>query len=161
MSVSWEGRRGLEEWKPEMHIDNEVRALTTCFNNLPFSIKSDLACKAQLPRSSSFSFLLNILRAWNLKQWDLRWPKAPQWWQTMCLGLLGFLGRDLTAWFCSFFNMEYWGLMWSITLQWWQVGTNLDPFKSLGWDLNEGLGLGAFSPLFGFFCVEKCTPICL
>ena len=28
--------------------------------NLPFSIKSGLACKAQLPRSSSFSFFFNF-----------------------------------------------------------------------------------------------------
>ena len=135
-----------------MHIDKEVKALTTCFNNLPLSIKSGLACKAQLPRSSSFSFLLILLRDWNLEQWGLRWPKALQWWQTMCLDPLGFLGRDLVTWFCSLFNVEHWGLMWPITPQWWQVGTNLDPLKSLRWDLNEGFGLRAFLSTFWFLC---------
>ena len=45
MSVSWEVRQGLKEWESKMHIDKEVRALTICFNNLPLSIKFDLACK--------------------------------------------------------------------------------------------------------------------
>ena len=39
-----------------MHIVNDVRTLKTFLKNLPFSIKSGLACKAQLPRNSSFSF---------------------------------------------------------------------------------------------------------
>ena len=77
MSVSWEVRRGLEEWKLEMHIDKELRALNTSFNNMLLSLKSDLPCIAQLPKGSSFSFLLILLRAWNLEQWSLRWPKAP------------------------------------------------------------------------------------
>ena len=105
MSASWEVRQGLEEWEPEMHIDKELRVLNTFFNNMLFSLKSDLLFLAQLPRGSSFSFLLILLRAWNLEQWGLRWPKASQWWQTMCLGLLGFLGRDLVIWFCSLFNL--------------------------------------------------------
>ena len=148
MSVSWKARRGLEEWELKMHIDKEVRISKTFFNNLPFSPKSSLACKAQLPRSSSFSFLLILLRAWNLEQWSLRWPRAPQWWQTMGLGPLCFLGRDLGPWFRSFFNMGHWGLMWSITPQWWQLGTNLNLLNSLGWDLNKGLGLKVFLSTF-------------
>ena len=105
MSVSWEERWGLEEWESEMHIGKEVRTSKTFFNNLPFFIKFDLACKAQLLRSSSFSFLLILLRAWNLEQWGLRWPKAPQWWQTMCLGPLGLSGKDLATWVCCLFNL--------------------------------------------------------
>ena len=116
----------------DVHIDKEIRALTTCFNNLPLSIKSDLAFLAQLPRRSSFSLLLILLRVWNLKQWGLRWPNALQWWQTMGLGPLGLLRRDLATWFCSLLNIEHWGLMWPITPQWWPVGTNSDPLKSLG-----------------------------
>ena len=143
-----------------MHIDKEVRALTTYFNNLPLSIKSGLACKTQLPRSSSFFFVL--LRVWNLEQWGLRRPKAPQWWQTMCLGLLSFLGRDLAIWFCFLFNIEHWGFMWPITPQWWQVGTNLDSLKFLGWDLNEGLGLKVFLSTFWFlFYRGMCTDLSL
>ena len=150
MSVLWEVRRRLEEWEPKMHIDKEVRALITCFNNIQFSPKSDFAFIAHLPNRSSFSFLFILLRAWNLEQCGLRWPKAPQWWQTMCLGPLGFLGRDLAPWFYSFFNMEHWDLMWPITPHWWHVGTNLDPLNSLGWDLNIGLGLRAFLSTFWF-----------
>ena len=59
-----------------MHIDKEVKALTTCFINLPLLIKSGLACKAQLPRSSSLSFLLILLRVWNLEQCDLKMTKG-------------------------------------------------------------------------------------
>ena len=109
-----------------------------------FSLKTDLPFLAQLPRSSSFSFLLILLRAWNLEQWGHRWPKAPQWWQTMCLCLLGFLERHLATWFCSLYNLWHWGLIWSITPQWWQVGINLNPSKALGWDLNRGFDLTAF-----------------
>ena len=151
MSVSWEVRRGLEEWEPEMHIDKELRALNNFFNNMLLSLKSGLSFLAQLPRSSSFSFLLILLRAWNLEQWGLRWSKVPQWWQTMCLGPLGLLRRNLATWVCSLFNLGHWGLMWLITPQWWQVGTNLDPLNSLGWDLNRGLGLRAFLSTFWFF----------
>ena len=85
MSVSWEVRWGLEEWELEMHIDKELRALNTFFNNMLFSLKLGLPFLAQFPWSSSFSFLLILLRAWNLEQWGLRWLKAPQWWQIMCL----------------------------------------------------------------------------
>ena len=105
MSVSRELRRGLEEWEPEMHIVKELRVLNIFFNNMLFSLKIGLLFLAQLPRSSSFSFLLILLKAWNLEQWGFTWPKAPQWWQTMCLGLLGFLGGDLATWFCSLFNL--------------------------------------------------------
>ena len=82
MSVSWEVRRGLEEWEPEMNIDKEVRTLKSFFNNLLFSPKSGLTFISQLPKILSFSyfFFLILLRAWNLEQWGLRWPKAPQWW---------------------------------------------------------------------------------
>ena len=111
MSVLWEVRWGLEEWESEMHIVKELRALNTFFNNMLFSLKSGLLFLAQLPRSSSFSFLLILLRAWNLEQWGLRWPKAPQWWQTMFLGPLGFLERDLATWFCSLFKLWHWGLI--------------------------------------------------
>ena len=76
MSVLREERQGLEEWELEIHIDNELRALNTFFNNMLFSLKSNLPFLAQLPRSSGLSFLFIILRAWNLKQWDLRWSKA-------------------------------------------------------------------------------------
>ena len=124
------------------------KSIKTFFNNIPFSSKSGLANKAQLLRSSSFSFLLILLRAWNLDQCGLRWPKAPQWWQTMCLGPLGLLGRDLATWFCFHFNLGHWGLIWPITPQWWQVWTNLDPLNSLGWDLNRGLGLRVFLSTF-------------
>ena len=160
MSVSREVRRGLEEWEPEMHIVKELKALNIFFNNMLFSLKTSLLFLAQLPRNSSFSFLFILLRAWNLEQWGLRWPKAPQWSQTMCLGLLGFLGRDLVTWFCSLFNLWHWGLIWLITLQWWQVGTNLDQSKALGWDLNGALTKRHFSPPFDFFYVEECTLIC-
>ena len=101
MSVSWEVRRELEEWELEMHIDKELRALNTFFNNILFSLKFILPFLAQLPWSSSFFFLLILLRAWNLEHWGLKWPKAPQWWHTICLGPLGFLERDLTTCFCS------------------------------------------------------------
>ena len=67
MSVSWEVRRGLEEWEPEMHIDKELRAFNIFFNNMLFSLKTGLLFLAQLPTSSSFSFLLIILKAWNLE----------------------------------------------------------------------------------------------
>ena len=97
-----------------------------------------------------FFFSLILIKAWNLDHWGLRWPKALQWWQTMCLGPLGFLGRDLATWFCSFFNLWHWGLIWPITPQWWQVGTNLDPSKALGWDLNGGFDLTAFLSTFWF-----------
>ena len=138
----------FEEWEPEMHIDKEVRTSKTFFNNLPFFPKIGLICKAQLPKSSSFSFLLILLRAWNLEKWGLKWPNAPQWWQTVCLVPLDFLGRHLTTWFCSLFNLEHWGLIWLITPQWWQVKTNLYPSKTLGWDLNKGFGLRAFLSAF-------------
>ena len=150
MSVSREVRRGLEEWEPEMHIVKELRAINISFNNMLFSLKTGLFFLAQFPKSSSFSFLLILLKAWNLEHWRLRWPKAPQWWQTMCLDLLGFLGRDLATWFCSLFNLEHWGLMWPIAPQWWQVETNLDPFKTLGWDLNGGFDLTVFLSTFWF-----------
>ena len=42
MSVSWKVRLGLEKWEPEMHIDKELRALNTFFNNMLFSIKIGL-----------------------------------------------------------------------------------------------------------------------
>ena len=109
-----------KSWKnenPEMHIDKEVKALTTCFNNLPLSNKSSLDFLAQHPRNSSFSFLLIFLKAWNLEQWSLRWSKAPQWWQKMCLGPLGFLERYLATWFYSLFNFGHWGLIWLVTPQ--------------------------------------------
>ena len=160
MSVSREVRRGLEEWEPKTRIIKELRALNTFFNNMLFSLKSSLLFLTQLPRNSSFSFLLILLRAWNLEQWDLRWPKAPQWWQTMCLGQLGFLGRDLITWFCSLFNLWHLGLIWPITPQLWQVGTNLDPSKALGWDQNGGFDLIAFLSTFCFFYVKECTLIC-
>ena len=35
-------RLGLEEWKPEMHIDKELRALYTFFNNILFLLKTGL-----------------------------------------------------------------------------------------------------------------------
>ena len=155
MNVSWEVRQGLEECEPEMHIDKKVRTSKTFSNNLPFSPKIGFAFIAHLPNNSSFSFLLILLRAWKLEQCGLRWPKAPQWWQTMGLGPLGLLGRDLATWVCSLFNLGHWGLMWPITPQWWQVGTNLDPLNSLGWDLNRGLGLRAFLSTFCFLlCVR-------
>ena len=160
MSVSWEVRQGLEEWELEIHIDKELRTLNTFFNNMLFSIKTGLPFLAYLQRSSSFSFPLILLSAWNLEQWGLRWPKAPQWWQTMCLGPLGFLGRNLITWFCFLFNLWHCGLIWPITPQWWQVGTNLDPSKALDWDLNGSFDLTTFSPPLDFFYVEKCTPIC-
>ena len=160
MSVSKEVRRELEEWEPEMHIVKELRALNIFFNNILFSLKTGLLFLAQPPRSSSFSFLLILLRAWNLEQWGLRWPKAPQWWQTMCLGLLGFLGRDLATWFYSLFNLWHWGLIWPITPQWWQVGINLDPSKALGWDLNRGFDLTTFLSTFWFLlCGEMYTDL--
>ena len=149
MSVSWEVRRRLEELESEMHIYKEVRTSKNFFNNLPFSLKTGLACKAQLPRSSSLSWLFILLGTWNLEQWGLRWPKTPKWWQTMCLGLLGFLGKDLTTWF-YFLNFGHWGLIWPITPQWWQVRTNLDLSKILDWNLNEGFGLRAFLSTFWF-----------
>ena len=121
MSVSLEVRQGLEEWESKMHIDKELRALNTLFNNVLFSLKSGLPFLAQLPRNSNLSFLLILLRARNLKHWGLKWPKAPQWWQTMCLGPLGFLGRDLATWFCSLFNLWHWGLIWPITPQWCEL----------------------------------------
>ena len=153
-------RRGLEEWEPEMHIVKELRALNIFFNNMLFSLKSSLLFLTQLPRNSSFSFLLILLRAWNLEQWDLRWPKAPQWWQTMCLGQLGFLGRDLITWFCSLFNLWHLGLIWPITPQLWQVGTNLDPSKALDWDLNGCFDLTAFLSTFWFLlCGEMHTDL--
>ena len=160
MSVSWEVRRGLEEWELEMHIDKELRALNTIFNNMLFSLKFGLPFLAQLPRSSSFSFLLILLKPRNLEHWGLRWPKTPQWWQTMRLGPLGFLGRDLATWFYSLFNLEHWGLMWPITPQLWQVWTILDPFKTLDWDLNRGFGLRAFLSTFWFLlCGGKNTDL--
>ena len=55
ISVSWEVRRGLEEWEPEMNIDKEVRTLKSFFNNLPFSPKSGLTFISQLPKILSFS----------------------------------------------------------------------------------------------------------
>ena len=33
---------GLEEWEPEIHIDKELRALNTLFNNMLFSLKTGL-----------------------------------------------------------------------------------------------------------------------
>ena len=117
MSVSWKVRRGLKEWESEMHIEKELKALNIFFNNMLFSLKSSLPFLAQLPWISSFSFLLILLRAWNLEQWGLRWPKTPQWWQTMSLGPLGLLGKDLAPWFYSFFNMGHWGLLWPIISQ--------------------------------------------
>ena len=158
MSVSREVRWVLEEWELEMHIVKELRALNIFFNNMLFSLKTGLLFLAQLPRNSSFSFLLILLRAWNLEQWGLRWPKAPQRWQIVCLGLVSFLGRDLATWFYSLFNLWHWGLIWPITPQWWQVGTNLNPSKTLGWDLNRGFDLTAFFSTFWY--VEECTPIC-
>ena len=148
--LSWEVRRRLEEWEPEIHIYKELRALNTFFNNMLFSPKFGLLFLAQLPRSSSFSFLLILLRAWNLEQWGLRWPKAPQWWQAMCLGPLDFLGKDLVTWFCSLFNLWHWCLIWPITLQWWQVGKNLDPIKAFDWGLNGGFNSKAFLYTFWF-----------
>ena len=109
-----------KSWKnenPKMHIDKEIRISKTFFNNLPFSPKSSFAFIAQLPKSSSFYFLLILLRAWNLEQRGLRWPKAPQWWQKMCLGPLVFLGRYLATWFYSLFNFGHWGLIWLVTPQ--------------------------------------------
>ena len=135
MSVSWEVRREFEEWEPKMHIDKEVRTLKTFFNNLPFSPQIRFCFHSTTSKKLKFFFFfffLILLRAWNLKQWGLRWPKAPQQWQTMSLCPQGLLGRDLATWFCSFFNKEHWGLMWPITKQWWQVETNLDPSKTLG-----------------------------
>ena len=44
-------------------FNNELRALNTFFNNMLFSLKTGLPFLAQLPRSSSFSFLLILLRA--------------------------------------------------------------------------------------------------
>ena len=41
-SVSWKVRRGLEEWEPEMHVDKELRALNTFFNNMLFPLKTSL-----------------------------------------------------------------------------------------------------------------------
>ena len=127
-----------------MHINKEVRISKTLFNNLPFSPKIGFAFIPQLPESSSSFFLLILLRAWNLEQWDLRWPKAPQLWQTMYLGPLGFLGRDLAIWFYSLFNFGHWDLIWLITPQWWQIETNLDLSKTLDWDLNGSFGLKVF-----------------
>ena len=148
--MRWE----LEEWELEMHIVKELRALNIFFNNMLFSLKTGLLFLAQLPRSSSFSFLLILLRAWNLEQRGLRWLKAPQWWQIMCLGPLGFLGRDLATWFCSLFNLWHWSLIWPITPQWWQVATNLDLSKTLDWDLNGGFDLRAFLYTFWFLLCE-------
>ena len=107
------------------------------------------------PDSSIYSFSFLSLIFWSTKHLTgLRWPKEPQWWQTMCLGPLGFLRRDLATWFCYLFNMEHWGHMWLITPQWWQVVTNLDLLNSLGWDLTGGLGLKAF---FSTFWDRKST----
>ena len=52
MSVLREVRRGLEEWEPEMHIVNELRALNIFFNNMLFSLKTILLFLAQLDRKS-------------------------------------------------------------------------------------------------------------
>ena len=43
MSVSWKERRGLEEWELKMHIDKELKALNTLFNNMLFLLKTGLA----------------------------------------------------------------------------------------------------------------------
>ena len=67
MSVLREVRRGLEEWEPEMHIVKELRALNIFFNNMLFSLKTGLLFLAQFPKSSSFYFLLILLKAWNLE----------------------------------------------------------------------------------------------
>ena len=151
--LKWVSHKKRDEgWKNEnrryIYIDNELRALKTFFNNMLFSLKSSLPFLVQLPWNSSFSFLLILLRAWNLEHWGLRWPKTPQWWQTMCLSPLGFLGKDLIIWFCSLFNLWHWGFIWPITPQWWQVGTNLNPSKTLGWDLSRGFDLRAFLSTF-------------
>ena len=71
MSVLWEVRWGLEEWESEMHIDKELRVLNTFFNNMLLSLKSGIPFLAQLPWSSSFYFLLILLRAWNLETYDI------------------------------------------------------------------------------------------
>ena len=47
-------------------------------------------------------------------------------------------------------NLWHWGLIWPIIPQWWQVGTNLDPFKTIGWDLNGGFDLRPFLSTFWF-----------
>ena len=96
-------RIGDAHWQGGKSINHMLQQLTI-FKPIQFSF---LAFLAQLPRSSSFSFLLILLGGWNLEQWGLRWPKAPQWWQTMCLDPLGFLGRDLTKWCCSLFIIEH------------------------------------------------------
>ena len=43
-----------------MHIDKEVKALTTCFNNIQFSPKSGFTFIAHLPNSSSFYFFYSF-----------------------------------------------------------------------------------------------------
>ena len=72
MSVSWEVRRGLEEWELEMHIVKELRALNTFFNNMLLSLKSGLLILAQLPRRSkrrSYNMVLFPLQLMTLRSY--------------------------------------------------------------------------------------------
>ena len=50
-----------------MHIDKELRALNTFFNNMLFLFKSSLSFLAPLPRSSSFSSLFYSFKSMKLR----------------------------------------------------------------------------------------------